>query len=422
MTTGNIFEQTTMPAIRKNGAYDREEDAKDTGVLSSETKSQEIKKKELILSLIGIIKMIRDEKEKPKLDLANQEMIIHGTFIENIESLLRNGFDDSLSKRQFSGYGEVFDAESAGPIYAWEQPYGGGLYFTKINGKTSHKINYEYSKLENLFDIIKNKIQWEKICSQLKEEKNLRSKYEISQHEVLNEKSRSLKRLEAILDPSEFEEVKRSLLAFQKNRDPYTKNIRIAIKKYANEYKGDKDSLVIIDRNLTVGDFIDESGTPKEQSFRSRNGKEIKFFYDKDGWMKVWRDIEFDNKKFTWKKITFANNYPIHMIVDPKYFSQCPAYEENIRYAGDPIPPESIKGIVVTLDISDYAPSSSDEFFDLTRKSYIPERNRGTREPKEIKREVLIRFLIKLVKKIKREKPEFEMPIYDEQGRLLFST
>lgn len=58
----------------------------------------------------------------------------------------------------------------------------------------------------------------------------------------------------------------------------------------------------------------------------------------------------------------------------------------------------------------------------LTRRQYIPVRNKETKEPKEIKRDVLIRFLINLVKKIKKEKPEFEIPIYDEQGKLLFSA
>jgi hypothetical protein len=48
-------------------------------------------------------------------------------------------------------------------------------------------------------------------------------------------------------------------------------------------------------------------------------------------------------------------------------------------------------------------------------------RNRKTRKPKKIKREVLERFLVGLVKKMKRENPKLEIPIYDEQGKMLFS-
>jgi hypothetical protein len=391
--------------------------------------SQEWPKSENKDHLSDLAKSVVEGKESKDLDLSNKEMVIHGTFIENLESILRNGFDDSLSKRQYGGYGKGFasNPDMARSRQQWEDPFGRGLYFSRINGKYAYYLNNEYPKLHNLFDILKNKDLLQKIRRMRENEQNLRLKYGIPGGAILDDNSLYLKRLQLQLGPERFEKVRNLLLGFQDKKDPYTKKIQIAIKKLVEDWKDDKDGSINVDRNLTIFDFIDEDGQAKSQSFLDSKGKEVKFFYDKDGWMKIWRETgSYFNPKFSWRNTLFSDNYPIHLVVDSKFFSNY-EYRNSIRYKGQALPPESIQGIIISLDTKEKDSLPDENSFDpsyhkrLTRRQYIPMRNRKTRKPKKIKREVLERFLVGLVKKMKRENPKLEIPIYDEQGKMLFS-
>lgn len=302
------------------------------------------------------------EALKKKVDLLHDELVIHGTFIENLEDILKNGLGGSKSKRQYSGYGKPYSNPYDQPL-PWEDEFGAGVYFSRINN-TPAFVLHNFAELPPLA-----------------EAKN------IFEQEIIDEKQ----------------------------LQEYNQELQKALTKYFE----DKKLISRLDQ-ITLQDLVGPKGQPKEINVQLEDGTEKIIFYDIDGWLKV-RSTK--PKPFSWP--LFSDNYPIHLILRPDFFTLSSRYRNNFKYHGETIPPEAIIGLVITLDSIGIEEKLQDEEKEwlkekLSRLTYIPQRHQQTGEFKEIKREPLIRFVRSLLKRLSQENLQIAMPIYNEKGEMIF--
>lgn len=343
-----------------------------------------------------------------RADIFKDELVIHGTFIENIKDILKNGLsDEAKPKRSYENYQQPY-FNTYDEALPWEEPYGRGIYLSRINNETAFNLNNCSYYLPNLTDL-KNGLniieQYGGLETLIEAEKRLREEYAIPQNINLKETPGYLKDVED-KNPENFENIAKELFDLQKgNLIRQNEKLQKALTEYFKEAK-----LANLEK-IKITDFIDKEGNPKTVKL-SVDDKEREVFYDIDGWLKL---KNLKRNSFA-PQNGFVGHYPIHLILDPDFFQNHSNFVYSFKHEGD-VPVEAIKGLMITLDIEESDDSETEK---LGRRTYIPLRDKETKKAKKIKREAMIRWLKPQILEIFKENPAMAMPLYDEKGNIIY--
>ena len=344
-----------------------------------------------------------------KVDIFKDELVIHGTFIENIKDIFKNGLSDEAEpKRSYENYQQPFSNpyDQASP---WEDPQGRGLYFSRINNETAFNLNNcsyylpNLKELQNGLGIIE---QYGGLKNLIKAEKELRGKYAIPQDIDLEATPGYLANVDEEKNPENFEDIIKELLALQKgNLNRQNEKLQKALKYCFKEAK-----ITNLDK-IEITNFIDQEGEPQAVTL-DVDDKEREVFYDIDGWLKL-KNLKLNSFS---PENGFVRHYPIHLILNPNFFESHSNFVYSFKHQGD-VPVEAINGLMITLDIGKLEDSETEK---LGRRTYIPLRNKEAKKAKKIKKDAMIRWLKPQILKIFKENPERALPLYDEKGNIIY--
>ncbi|MBM4177358.1 hypothetical protein FJ208_00955, partial [Candidatus Gribaldobacteria bacterium] len=350
-----------------------------------------------------------------QVDVFKDELVVHGTFIENLKEILKNGlkYEEARPKRMYAGYGKPY-ANAFDFALPWEDSTGRGLYCSRINNETAYCLNNLSFSLPNLSDLKKGLSiikEYAGLENLQKEERNLRQKYCIPQDVDLETTPGYLSNIPK--DEDENQEITEKLLNMQKG-NLTRQNIKLQ-QALKNVFKEEKVADL---EKITLTDFIDENGNPKAVKLNV-DGKQREIFYDIDGWLKL-KNLE-RNSFASELESGFASHYPVHLILNPEFFKNYSNFVYNFKHNGN-IPKKAILGLMITLN--NPKESSDDDLWakklNLERRTYLPLRNRENKKVKEIKKEALIRWLKPQIIKLFKENPEMALPLYDEEGTIIY--
>jgi len=81
------------------------------------------------------------------IDLLNDQYAVHGTFIENLESILVSGLGNKGGIRQYGGYDQPYFPSAGDFSYPWETKHGPGIFVTRVNFEHGYPLNYHFHDL-----------------------------------------------------------------------------------------------------------------------------------------------------------------------------------------------------------------------------------------------------------------------------------